>query len=114
MIAIQLPFPHKVLWPNGRGHWSVKAREVKKHRQWAYAATRAANLPTPEGRVDLVVTIHPKTRHPIDRDNAIASLKSYLDGIAQALGVDDQTFNTPFLTFGEPVKGGRVLIVVVG
>jgi hypothetical protein len=59
------------------------------------------------------VTIHPKTGNVIDRDNAHASLKSYADGIAQALGVDDKLFNTPSLTFGEPIKGGLVRIEVL-
>ena len=108
---IELPFPHKALWPNGgHGHWAVKAREVKEQRLWAFLATKAAKVPPISGRVNLAVTIHPKTANVIDRDNCVSALKSSFDGIAQALGVDDSAFNVPSLTFGKPVKGGKVFI----
>jgi len=112
---VELPFPAKVLWPNGRGHWSAKSRAFKAHKDWACVALMAArglSREKPTSRVDWSVTIHPKTRNVIDRDNAHASLKAYADGIAQALGVDDKLFNTPSLTFGEPVKGGLVRIEI--
>lgn len=110
---IELPFPAKALWPNGRAHWAVKAREAKKHRAWAYTATRAAKIPKPDGPVNIALTIHPKTAHAIDRDNAIACCKAYFDGIAEALGVDDSTFNTPSLFYGLPRKGGWVRIEIL-
>lgn len=107
-LTFTLPFPAPALWPNGRAHWGAKSRAVKSHRLWAGVAALAAKAPKadPEGRVSLAVTVHPKTRHPIDRDNCIASLKSYIDGIADALGVDDRQFDTPSITFADPVKGG--------
>lgn len=112
-ILIELPFPDKLLWPNGRTRsYHAKWAQVKKHREWARIATLAAKVPPITGRVDWSVTIHPKTRNVIDRDNAYASLKSYADGIATALGVDDKLFNTPRLTFGEPIKGGLVRIEI--
>jgi len=107
---IELPFPAKPLWPNGRAHWAVKARETKKHRAWAYGATLQKRLPPPPGRVNVSLTIHPKTAHAIDADNAVASCKAYLDGIAQALGVNDSTFNAPSVFYGLPIKGGKVII----
>jgi hypothetical protein len=39
-------------------------------------------------------------------------LKAYQDGLALALGVNDSQFNAPSLTFGEPIKGGLVRIVI--
>lgn len=111
-MVLDLPFPAKALWPNGRAHWATKAAAVKKHRAWAAAAVRAGGAFAPVDPFEWSVVIHPKTRNQIDRDNALASLKSYADGIAQALGVDDKTFATPALTFGEPVKGGRVVITL--
>lgn len=114
--VIELPLPVKALWPNGRAHWTVKARETRKHRQWAFVMTKLANdaglIPPLGDRVNWSVIVHPKTRNVIDRDNAYSSLKSYADGIAQALGVDDKLFNTPSLTFGDPIKGGLVRIEI--
>lgn len=113
-VVIDLPFPAKPLWPNGRAHWAEKARAVKSHREWARIAALAsgANWSGFKDGVSLAVTVHPKTRHPIDRDNCVASLKSYIDGLADALGVDDRTFNTPSITFAEPIKGGRMTLTV--
>lgn len=113
---LELPLPHKALWPNGRPHWATKARETKKHRAWAYAATLAhlgRHPINPEAkRFAILATFYPKTRHPIDEDNAVASLKAYQDGIAQAMKVDDRLFETPTVFFGEPVKGGKVVILI--
>jgi crossover junction endodeoxyribonuclease RusA len=111
--VIELPFPDKILWPNGRTRsYMARATAIKKHREWARLATLAAKIKAPSGRVDWSVTIHPKTANVIDRDNAYAAMKFYADGIAQALGLDDKLFNTPSLTFGKPIKGGLVKIEI--
>jgi crossover junction endodeoxyribonuclease RusA len=113
-VSFDLPFPAKILWPNGRGHWAEKARAVKAARQAAWAAALAAGVKSlPLGYpFAIAVTVYPKTRNAIDADNAVASLKASLDGIADALGVDDQTFDTPTISFGEPVKGGLMTLTV--
>ena len=113
-ISFDLPFPAKILWPNGRGHWAEKARAVKTHRAWAWTAAWAAgaSVTDPEAPISIDITVHPKTRNPIDRDNCVSAAKSYLDGIADALGVDDRTFETPTISFGEPVKGGRMTLTI--
>lgn len=112
---ITLPFPAKILWPNGRGHYHAKNREFQKHKQWAYHATMAA-LPRcfkHNGEpIKLRVTVTPKTAHPIDADNTIASLKAYFDGIALALKVDDRCFAVPEITFGSPKKPGGVEVAL--
>jgi hypothetical protein len=114
-VSFTLPFPDKVLWPNGRPHWAEKARAVKAHRIWGRNAAihyRSELMDLPGSRYDIAVTVHPKTRHPIDRDNCVAAMKSYLDGIADALGVDDRLFNTPSIAFGEPIRGGLLTLTV--
>jgi crossover junction endodeoxyribonuclease RusA len=114
-VSFGLPFPAKVLWPNGRpAHWAEKARAVKSARKAAWAAALAAGvkaLPV-GGRYGLAVTVYPKTRNAIDADNAVSSLKATIDGIADALGVDDRTFDTPSISFGEPVKGGLLSLTL--
>jgi crossover junction endodeoxyribonuclease RusA len=111
---IELPFPAKILWPNGRGHHMAKHRAFKAHKQWAWAATRAARIYgyDPSPRIRWSATFYPKTRNAIDQDNAAASLKAYQDGIAEAMGVDDKLFDTPTIHFAEPVRHGRVVIVL--
>jgi crossover junction endodeoxyribonuclease RusA len=112
LSVIELPFPAPALWPNKRAHFMAKAREAKKHRAWARFATLEAKAGCGEGRLRLVVTIHPKTRHAIDVDNCISALKSSFDGVADALGVDDRRFDSPLVRFGEPIKGGLVRIEI--
>ena len=108
---IELPYPAKILWPNGRGHWAVKAKAFKEHKRWAWSAGLASAIPSlRDGRFNWRVTFHPKTRHPVDDDNARASLKAYQDGFALAFGIDDKLFNAPSVTFGEPIKGGLVRV----
>lgn len=107
---IELPWPHKSLWPNGRGHWAAKSRETKKHHAWAFAATLADST-RPAKPKRLVATFHPKPSGPApDEDNASASLKAYQDGIADAYKINDATLGQPKILFGERVKGGRVSI----
>lgn len=111
---IELPFPAKVLWPNGRTKsFHFKNREFQKHKSWARNATLAAYRGyRPDGAISWLVTVYPKTRHPIDKDNASASLKAYQDGIASALQIDDSQFDTPVIQFGEPVKDGKFVIIL--
>lgn len=112
---ITLPLPDKILWPNGRGHHMAYARAFKKHKQWAFYATRDV-LPycfKHNGeRVKLKYIITPKTKHAIDSDNALAAMKSYQDGIALALSIDDNLFDLPGIVFAEPRKPGGVEVIM--
>ncbi len=114
VTTFDLPFPAKALWPNGRAHWAAKARAVKSHRAsaWACALEAGVTKADPYAPVSIAVTVHPRTRNAIDRDNCVASLKSYADGIADALGVDDRIFDTPSIDFAEPIKGGLLTVTL--
>lgn len=111
---IELPFPHPILWPNGRTRahgW--KAGVTRDHRQWAHAATlawRGRDHRPIDGEVRVLITVYPKNRGPMpDRDNAQAACKAYLDGIADALGVNDRNF-VPAVQFGERTQGGKIVV----
>lgn len=97
-MLIQLPYPHKILWPNGRTRskrW-LNA-EFQKHKNWAYFAAHAA-LPVryQNGgeRIPIRLTVSGQARGPMpDKDGAGSACKAYLDGIALALGVNDSLFD---------------------
>lgn len=116
-MQIELPFPAKILWPNGRGHRMKLHREFQAHKAWAKNATLAevgCGYRYAGESVRWSVTFYPKTRNAIDDDNARASLKAYQDGIALALGVNDSIFERPTIHFGEPVKGGKIVVTIMG
>lgn len=111
---IELPYPAKPLWPNfrSRTHWA-KTTATKKARADGFNATKAAKVGIIAGDVPirLLVTVHPPTANPPDRDNAQASCKAYFDGIADALKVNDRFFE-PETVIGAPMRPGRVFVAV--
>lgn len=90
-LVIVLPVPPIALRPNGQhGHWST-IRKAKRHAK-TLASLRTLALLQGEGAApasaySLVYYFHST---PWDDDNAIASVKAYLDGIAKTLGMDDR------------------------
>jgi hypothetical protein len=89
-LKITLPIPDIRISPNGKCHWSVKAKLVKRHRSNALLTTlEALQGRTPPTPVAYTFAYYwPSTRR--DDDNAIASGKPYMDGICQAMRVDDK------------------------
>jgi crossover junction endodeoxyribonuclease RusA len=110
--VIVIAYPNKALWPNGRAHWATKAREAKKQRAAAGWATKAANLTLGDGPYAVHIVCHPKARGPVpDRDNIIAAAKSAIDGIADALGVNDRHFSAPTVSIGD-TRIGQFIITI--
>lgn len=114
-MIIELPYPNRALWPNGRAHYMEKARETKKHRQWAALGARACNPPTVgNGPIQIKIICHPKATGPApDRDNISAAAKAYCDGIADALGVNDRNFAAPTVEISSERTGRFVIRVGV-
>jgi crossover junction endodeoxyribonuclease RusA len=114
-MIVKLSYPDKILWPNGRTlKRNYLASTVKAHKRWAYLAALEAD--TGQGWVEPVpirITVHPKARGPLpDADNCIAACKSYLDGIADAIGVNDRDFAAPLVSWGHRTKHGGFVIEV--
>jgi crossover junction endodeoxyribonuclease RusA len=120
LVVIDLPWPDKRLSPNARQHWAVKSAIVKKARADAHLYTLEAAgyaLGTlratlaGEGPIPVHIALYPPDRRLRDRDNMQHSLKHALDGIADALHVNDRRFH-PSYTFGTPEKPGKVVVTV--
>jgi len=109
---IELPFPSADLGGNQRRDWYLIAPVIKKHREWARAATLAAQVKAPAGTGDIRVsmTFYPPDRRG-DRVNFPNRCKPYWDGIADALNVNDRRF-LPSYHFAEPVKDARVVVSI--
>jgi crossover junction endodeoxyribonuclease RusA len=113
MITITLPWPDPRLSPNARSHWAVVANCKANQRAEAKALTLEALGgetfdPRPyEIKVELIF-LRPQNRK-YDKDNLQARMKAALDGIADALQVNDNRFD-PRTRIGEVVKGGQVVV----
>lgn len=118
-MKIELPWPDRALNPNARAHFMVKARAAKAYRVaagWAAKAALASGEPEipQEGKIRVgVVFVPPNNRRRLDLDNALASIKAGLDGLADVLKVNDVRFALT-IEMGEPdpEKAGRVEITV--
>lgn len=119
MLRIQLPWLDPRLNPNRSRniHWAQKAKVVKESRLRARVEAMAALPVDQRGRFEcgpelpMTVTFCPPNRMRRDRDNLIASMKASFDGIADALGIDDNRF-VPTFRMGEVEKGGAVLVEI--
>jgi crossover junction endodeoxyribonuclease RusA len=110
--SFSLPFPDSML----SGHHDVswrKLRPVKKsHRELAWAKAKNAKLAIPAfGDVPVHFHFVPPNRLG-DRTNYPNRIKPYIDGIADALGINDRRF-LPSYSFGEPsANNARVEVTI--
>jgi crossover junction endodeoxyribonuclease RusA len=115
-LTVQLPWPSPKLHPNARVHWAVKSKAAKKARADSALLTRAkhgGNLLPYDGtrRIPVSIGFFPPDRRRRDVDGMLSALKSSLDGVADALMVDDNLFDLS-LTVAGPVKGGAVVVEI--
>jgi crossover junction endodeoxyribonuclease RusA len=124
VIVVLLPFPDQRLNPNrSKGHhWAATSALRKSARTNAYTLARVAALGTPwygvERRkadtVPLTITfVQPDRRHR-DRDNLLAACKPALDGLADALEVNDSQFDPVVIRREYGEKPGAVRIEIGG
>lgn len=96
-MIINLAFPDARLNPNrSKGaHWAATSALRKSARADAYCLTKQAcqGVTFPMGMEVplLIVFVQPDRRHR-DRDNLLAAAKPMLDGVADALGINDSQF----------------------
>ena len=109
---ILLPFPPSSLSGHNNGSWRGKSGTVQKYRTWAHLATLDAKPAVPdEGDIRIVIKFYPPDNRG-DRTNYANRMKPYIDGIADALAVNDKRF-LPSYEFFPPEKPGRVVIEVL-
>lgn len=116
MIRLELPWPSRKLHPNARVHWSQKASATKKARSEAkmlcQSSIRSSGVDAAgwEGAKILVQFFPPDNRRR-DMDGMIASHKAAQDGIADALGLDDNLFEVTYRK-STPIHPGAVVVIL--
>ena len=117
--VVTLSWPPRQLNPNVVVHWAQKARVTKKARNEAFLLMKSELCRlAKEGKAvdkDKVSSVKvsylfvPPDRRPRDDDNLIRCMKPFRDGIAQAIGVDDNCFRTCECDFGKPSRPAFVV-----
>lgn len=113
MNELILPWPSRLLHPNSRTHWAAKSKATKAARADAHLLALAAGWHRetwPDGPLHVWIDGYPTDRRRRDADGLLSSMKAALDGIAQAMGVDDRRFVPHPWIKDEVRKGGEVRI----
>lgn len=110
MTDIILPFPDSRLSPNKRAdrRWLTGARSIA--RATGFYAIKEAGVTVPDRTpLHLYLTFSPPDNRRRDMDNLLAASKPTIDGMFDALGIDDS--NTRMITIcrGKPIKGGQTI-----
>jgi crossover junction endodeoxyribonuclease RusA len=90
------PWPPKQLSTNARMHWAAKSKHAKAYRMACFTLCIQAKLNqmvlAETGPITLDIEFVPPDRRARDLDNMLSSVKNGLDGVADALGVNDRRF----------------------
>lgn len=109
-----LPWPSRDLHPNARVHWGRRSKAAKAARSaatlYALATGWRPGLFPGDGPIHVWIDGYGTDRRRRDADGLLSSLKPALDGIADALGIDDRRFVPHSWVKPEVVKGGEVRI----
>lgn len=111
-LFLTLPWPKPILSPNARAHWRDLAREKARFRESSRLATLLALKRRRPLATDIYVSLYftPPDRRAYDQDNLLARMKAGLDGVAEALGVDDSRFRFTHLEILGPQRPPMVRV----
>lgn len=118
-LTIILPWINPRLMPNrknGAAWQSSHAAKVQARQDGALSALAALGKGTltPADTYPLSITyVAPDGRHR-DLDNMLAASKAFLDGVAQALGVDDKHFRPITIDVARDTKKQGFILVEIG
>lgn len=110
-MIIELSYPKSELMPNRKNgsHWAKTVAIKKEVLKEAYIITLQARLKqqiTLTDTVALKINFMQSDKRKRDLDNLLSASKSCIDGIAQALQIDDKQFQPITITrsYGDVAK----------
>ena len=110
---IFLPWPDKKLSPNGRYHWGQVARAKKAAKRTAYYTVLEAGIGKIQAdEVRITMSFYPPGAYGYDDDGLSARMKAALDGISEAIGIDDSKFRLGEIMRGPIEKAGMVKVTL--
>lgn len=117
VLTVVVGTPSRVLNPNGRSHWAVKAKANKRARTESWAAAQIAMYEANEkgGWVEATCQVHwyARDNRRRDKDNCLASLKPTFDGLVDAglLKDDSALTHLPLVLMVDP-RNPRVELIL--
>lgn len=115
-MQVIFPWYPNELSPNARSHRYIKAKKTKEYKIVCYYCTKEVISKSKVSNYDHVkelhITFYKPSRRAMDADNMLASIKSGLDGMCQALRVDDQLFKKIVIEIADEV-GGYIKVDVI-
>ena len=113
---IELPYPPSVnQWTRALGYGrAVLTRQAREYKKVVSALMEPLDdILFPEERLEVLYLVTPPDRRKRDCQNMPHMLKAYIDGIADAMGCDDNGFRVRYPDrFDHTVKGGAILCEV--
>ena len=101
---LTFPWYPKELNPNSSNHFHVKAKKKAIYKNECYWITKMAKIPKFDYKELHIIFFKPNRRH-MDLDNMLASMKSGLDGMCNALEMDDRCFKKITIEVGDTIAG---------
>lgn len=108
-VTVTFPWPDPQLSQNGRGSWRKRAQLVKASRTASAELAWRHGLNPFCGLTIDAVTFNPPKRGTRDKGNMVALFKSVEDGIADALAVNDATFDPAYIV-GPKSEHGAIVV----
>ena len=114
MTRLCISWPVQALWQNRKVHHFKLATAKRAQRREAWGAAMEAKVKNLNLQRPLLrFTFHPPDLRKRDLHNMPATQKAAVDGIADALGVDDNGFLCVWPEeWGKTVPGGAVVIEI--
>lgn len=111
-VIISLPWPSSDLSPNKRQHWASKSKAVAKYRDMCRttAMLQSVRQQMPKGPWQVSMLFFPPDNRRYDMDNLLARMKAGLDGVCDAIKINDRDFKRTIIEPGTVQKPGSVRI----
>lgn len=116
-VTIDMQWIESDLLPNNADgiNWRVLSRVKSREKRYGQLVARevcAIGELDPIQDHALHIIYYPPRNPGPDSDNLLKALKHRLDGIAEALGINDRRFNPILITRGPVTSGGRVTVII--
>jgi len=111
--TIHFPWPSNKLSPNARLHFMAVARVKKRAKADAHYLAKnqlRLMLPIRAEVINVTCEFFPPRNANYDDDGLLSRMKASLDGISEAIGIDDSKFRMKGARRGHVVKDGCVKV----